>query len=329
MIIINKEDLPKSLRLLSIFERLHKGAILNKAEEAKKFGVSEKAIQRDIKDLRRYFTDASNYDANIRLIYDREQKGYRLERRDGSWLTQEEILAISKVLLESRSFNEEEMNQLLHKLILQAATVEKKHIKEVIRNERFHYNPVKHSENLFAIIWDLSQAVREKRFVEIDYLKATSSTIKKRRLSPVGIIFSEFYFYLIAYISNSDLDFPIVYRLDRIKAYEIQNDRFKIPYSERFEEGEFRKRVQFMYTGKLMKIKFKFWGRSIEAVLDRLPTAEIIGQEDNKYIVEAEVYGQGIKMWLLSQAEYLEIIEPISFRNEVQETIQKMLSNYI
>ncbi|WP_245579463.1 WYL domain-containing protein [Halonatronum saccharophilum] len=301
---------------------------MNKKEEADRFGVDERTIQRDIKTLRNYFAGSYNYNDKIKLFYDRKKKGYRLNRGDSSWLNQEEILAMTKVLLESRSFNEREMNQLLDKLILQAEPKEKKHIEEVIANERFHYNPLSHCKDLFEMIWDFSKAIREKRILEVDYIKATSSEINRRCLKPVGIIFSEFYFYLIAYIDGSDIDFPIVYRLDRVEGYQVKEEKFKIPYSERFEEGEFRKRVQFMYTGKLMRIKFKFWGRSIEAILDRLPTAQIVGEEGDKYIVEAEVYGEGIKMWLLSQGEYLEVIEPASFRNEIKGTVEKMLGNY-
>lgn len=49
-----------------------------------------------------------------------------------------------------------------------------------------------------------------------------------------------------------------------------------------------------MYTGELIKIQFKFWGDSLEAILDRLPTAKFIGYntQDNKKIIEAEVDGK-------------------------------------
>ena len=39
---------------------------------------------------------------------------------------------------------------------------------------------------------------------------------------------------------------------------------------ERFQDGEFRKLIQFMQTGEVENIKFRFTGSSIEAVLDRL-----------------------------------------------------------
>ena len=56
-----------------------------------------------------------------------------------------------------------------------------------------------------------------------------------------------------------------------------------------------------MFGGKLERIRFKYTGPSIEAVLDRLPTAEIMTQDEKGWTVEAEVFGKGIEMWLRSQ----------------------------
>ena len=39
---------------------------------------------------------------------------------------------------------------------------------------------------------------------------------------------------------------------------------------------------------------------AIDAVLDRLPTAQVIQQEADGAVIEAEVFGKGIMMWLLS-----------------------------
>lgn len=44
--------------------------------------------------------------------------------------------------------------------------------------------------------------------------------------------------------------------------------------------------------------------------------------------MEAEVFGKGIKMWLLSQAENLEVVEPKEFRDEMKRTIGEMAKNY-
>ena len=64
-----------------------------------------------------------------------------------------------------------------------------------------------------------------------------------------------------------------------------------------------------MYGGRLRRVKFRYKGDSIEAVKDRLPTAEVIHQDEDGYIVTAEVFGKGIDMWFRSQGEMVEVME--------------------
>ena len=64
-----------------------------------------------------------------------------------------------------------------------------------------------------------------------------------------------------------------------------------------------------MYGGKLQRIEFWYKGQSIESVLDKLPTAEIIKEEDGNYLVRAETFGSGIDMWLRYQGENVELVK--------------------
>lgn len=201
-------------------------------------------------------------------------------------------------------------------------------IKGIISNELFHYSELEHQKKLLDLIWKASYAVKENRVIEIKYNSLSKDNLVERKIEPQGLMFSEYYFYLIAHHYEQKDDFKIIYRLDRIEEIRLLTEHFNLNYTDRFQEGEFRKRVQFMYPGKLLKIKFKFWGDSIEAVLDRLPTSQIVDKDEDKYIVEAEVFGKGIKMWLLSQGDKLEVLEPTEFREEINQTIKKMINNY-
>ena len=106
-----------------------------------------------------------------------------------------------------------------------------------------------------------------------------------------------------------DYAYPAIYRIDRIRRFTISDERFRVVYENRFEEGEYRKRVQFMWPGKLQKVKFYVQEKSLEAVLDRLPTAKVIKQDAKGYLVTAEAFGEGIHMWLRSQGEWVEVIK--------------------
>ena len=83
-----------------------------------------------------------------------------------------------------------------------------------------------------------------------------------------------------------------------------------------------------MWPGPLRTIRFEFTGPSVQAVLDKLPTARIIDRDGKKYLIEAEVYGDGIKMWLLSQGAWVKVVAPEEFVEEITAEIQKLTEVY-
>ncbi len=310
-----------------MYDRLQQGEVLNKKKLAQEHGVNEKTIQRDLEDMRLYLEETYRL-VDVTIVFDRQKGGYVLTRPSQVWLTNEEVLWLARILLESRSLPKKDLESFLDKLTMQCAPTDRKKISDLVRNEASHYIPLRHGRSLMKVVWALSQASRDQFVVEIEYQREESEPSKKRRIFPQGVLFSEYYFYLLAQIEGKPYDFPTIYRMDRIKAYTIMAEHFSVHYASRFEEGEFRKKIQFMQAGKLMKVKFRFWGESLEAILDRLPTAKILEQDGKVTVLQAETFGRGIKMWFLSQAQYLEVLEPQEFREEMRETIRNMYENY-
>ena len=72
----------------------------------------------------------------------------------------------------------------------------------------------------------------------------------------------------------------------------------------------------------------KYYGDNPEPILDRLPTARVVEQYEHECVLEAEVYGKGCLMWLLSQGDRLEILRPESLREDMKEMLLKMLDRY-
>ncbi len=302
-------------RIISLYNQVVDGKMLVKADEAARFGVNERSIQRDIEDLRAYF--ANDPESDRQLIYDRSKKGYVLVQNHRKMLTNSEVLAVCKILLESRSMVKEEMYPIIDKLLQCCVPYgDYKKVANLIGNEKFHYLEPHHGKRFVNDIWDIGSAVYEHRLMRIRYQKLKEPDKVMRLIQPVGIMFSEYYFYLCAYISVSEempdvpkRPFPTIYRIDRIAEFEVLDDHFYVPYGDRFQEGEFRKRIQFMFGGQLRTLRFKYKGISLEAVLDRLPTAEILAHDDTGWTIKAEVYGDGVDMWLRSQGSMIEIIE--------------------
>lgn len=303
-------DTNKSMRLLAMYDMLACGGGISKADAAARFGVNERSIQRDIEELRNYF---ACQEPPIEIRYQPKENRYRLVSLQDKHLNSDEILAVCKILLESRSLRRDEMMPILDKLIDCAVPEDsKKAVKKLIGNEAHHYIEPHHGKRILRSLWQIGQAVQEQRVMEIEYERMKEPSSVKRRVLPVGLMFSEYYFYLAAFLEdksgfeNPDDLFPTIYRVDRIRSFKVLDEHFQVPYRNRFEEGEFRKRVQFMYGGKLQTARFTYTGPSVEAVLDRLPTAEIINERDGEYEIRAEVFGKGIDAWLRSQGEYIQ-----------------------
>lgn len=306
-------------RVLGIYTKLMNGYLVSKAEEAVNYGVNERSIQRDIDDIRNYLeADGERVGCINSVIYDRIGKCYRLEQIYKMKFSNSEVLALCKILMDSRAFTKKEMTDMLDKLI--SCCVPKANqqlVNDLISNEAFHYVEPKHKTKFLDTMWNIGQAIRGCNYIEVDYTRMKDKAVVKRKLKPVAIMFSEYYFYLTAFIDDENVrkdfdvindSFPTIYRIDRIKNLRVLDEKFHIPYSSRFEEGEFRKRIQFMYGGKLQKVKFQYSGTDIDAVLDRLPTAQILAEEDGIYTVSAEVFGKGIDMWLKSQGTMVTIM---------------------
>ena len=300
-------DNGKSFRLLNMYEKLNRGEVINKKSFAEEFNISEKSVQRDIEDLRTYISETYENSESITIEYSRAQNGYYFVKKDREFLTNEEILGISKILLESRAFQKAELEAIIDKLMLQATPAARLNIREMILNEKFHYIPLRHNKPLLRKIWDLSECIFGKEILKFDY-ERQDGKITHRTVKPLSIMFSEYYFYLIAWFADDSKNYPAVFRVDRISNIVCTGEKFRIPYASRFEEGEFRKRVQFMYSGPLRTIRFKFSGPSLDAILDRIPTAQIIEQKDGVTTIKAEAYGDGILMWLKTQGENVEIL---------------------
>jgi acetylornithine deacetylase/succinyl-diaminopimelate desuccinylase len=72
----------------------------------------------------------------------------------------------------------------------------------------------------------------------------------------------------------------------------------------------------------------EYMGPSVQAILDRLSTAQIIEKKRNVHTIEAEVHGDGIKMFLMSQGSWVRVISPTDLAQEMKAEIEKMRGLY-
>ncbi|CAM3567846.1 hypothetical protein GCM10009865_09250 [Aeromicrobium ponti] len=74
-----EESHMKTMRILSLFERLSQGEVISKEKEAENFNVSVKTIQRDMKEINAYFSNYKFDTLTNSIVYNRKAKGYILK----------------------------------------------------------------------------------------------------------------------------------------------------------------------------------------------------------------------------------------------------------
>jgi predicted DNA-binding transcriptional regulator YafY len=314
-------------RVLEIFFRALRGEDIIVSELANEYGVSTKSILRNISDLKAFLADHRELVGNTELEYSHRDKCYRLYMDE--FLTNKELFALVEVMIGARAFSKIELLALTDKLKKFTTLEDRPKLNELIRNEIYHYPEVKHDcESIQDRLWRIVNCISERKEITVEYYRMDRRW-NSHRIRPAAVMFSDYYFYLIAFMAEGNIDKPYYFRLDRIK--DITEHRKKLSTEDipEFDEGLLRKRSTFMWQGKLRTVRFEFSGPSLQAVLDKLPTAKIIEKiGERKYLIEAETYGDGIKMWLLSQGSWVKVVAPEELVEEIKVEIQLMLDKY-
>ena len=316
----------KQERLLEIFFRCLRGESLSVQKLAAEYGLSTKSISRNINDLKAFLADHRELVGNTELIYSSQERSYHLYMDE--FLTNKELFALIEVMIGARAFSKEELLSLTNKLKGFTTATDRPVLNDLIKKELYHYSEVKHDcDSVQETLWKLAKCITEKREITIEYYRADRAW-KTHRLRPASVMFTDNYFYLIAFNTEGTPDKPLYFRVDRIKYITEHRKLFTIDDAPEFDEGLLRQRSLFMWPGKLRTIQFEFTGSAIQAILDKLPTAKIIERNGRTYTVEADVYGDGIKMWLLSQGWRVKVTAPEDFVEEMKKEIRRMKENY-
>ncbi|MDB1678019.1 MULTISPECIES: helix-turn-helix transcriptional regulator [Enterococcus] len=308
-------------RILEIFFLLYQGEKIYIDELVLRYQVSKRTIQRDLSSIKDAIDNTISNE--LTLIYNANHRYYSIKKMNQ--LAMEEVLTISKVLLESRAMTKNELEKVINHLLDELSFDSSKIIRKLLANELICYYPLKHQEKLLKRISNFTHYITKQIVLNFDYQKNRGEIVTREGL-PVSLFFSEYYFYVLLY--NPTYQKYLYYRLDRFIKIKETNKKIKIPYKDRLEDSQLRKKTHFMYAGKEITFTFRFWG-IIEAALDKLPTSKVIKEfDDTSVLIEATAYDTGVIMWLLSQGANVQVTSPPSFVEKIQTEIEKMQKRY-
>lgn len=314
----------KKGRILAILYRILKGESISTSELAGQYQVSVKSILRDFSEIRTFLAENKNMTGNLELIYDAREHVYRLEGE--CRLQKSELYAAVKILLGSRAFGKQQLSGIVLAFTEMLSDKDQKIIRDNISSDMGIYKAAAvDSAGLTDKLWTLEEAVRTGRAIRISYQRLDEKQVE-RDLYPLGISFEEHYFYLMACRADIKESAVVYYRVDRILNISVRDGRIPFNIEERRRKEAERIYAQNMFMGEKVKIRFRYTGPSVQAVLDRFPTAEIVKQDEEGFEIAAVVeYSRGTIMELLAQGRWVKVLSPERLVKEIKTELQFML----
>lgn len=294
-------------RLFRIVYYLLENGKATAPELAQKFEVSIRTIYRDI--------DAIS-SAGI-PIYAAQGKGggisilsdYTLEK---SFLSEQEREQILMALQGVMATTGKTSDELLTKL---SVLFQMKYIKwiEVDFSDWVQGKP---QQNTFDLI---KNAIFQKKVISFCYFNSKGNN-SKRNARPICLVFKSKDWYLYAFcLLRNDYRF---FKLTRIRQVEMLSDTF----TQDFTPIKIEKQINIEKT---ITVKLKFDRRIAFRVYDEFTDNITEDTQGNLYVQVNLPDNENLYSYLLSFAEYVEVLEPQCIRKQIKKRLQKMQEKYI
>ena len=240
-------------RVLEIFFRGLRGEDLSVQKLADEYEVSTKSITRSINDLKNFLADHRELVGHTEVQYSHQDRCYRLYMDE--FLSSKELFALVEVMIGARAFSKDELLELTCKLRRFTTPEDRQKLNELVRKELYHYPEVKHDcQSVQDYLWQLVNCIADKQEISIDYYRMDRKWVT-HRLRPASVMFTDYYFYLIALLTEGQTEKPYYFRIDRIRQITVHRKKFAAD-APAFDEGLLRQRSLFMFPGKLQTIRF-------------------------------------------------------------------------
>lgn len=315
----------KVSRILRLFHSLIQGQKLNKADFAKSNNISERSVDRDIEDIRYYLSEIHS---NAEVLFNKSENAYYLSGWSDYKFSSIEVITILKVLIGSKVLRKDEMQGIMRSVRMMLDPMARREAVNSVYAEVDNYISPTHGKAILKMLEDLNRVISKRLKIDLHYTKGNGEQVTKRVL-PLIFIFSDFYFYLIAFIDGADYKYPAFFRVDRIKSFNVTDEQYSEELYKTYNAGKMRSCLQFMYAGELLNVKVRCKKQAEEAFKDRLPNHWLIKDEGEYKVYGARVFGEGFVKWILSQGNNMEILEPQHIREWLKTEVEQIYNLYV
>ena len=294
-------------RLFRIVYYLLENGKATAPELAQKFEVSIRTIYRDIDAISSVgipIYAAQGKGGGISILSD-----YTLEKSFFSEQEREQILMALQGIMATTGKTSDELLTKLSGLFQMKYT-------KWIEVDFSDWVQGKPQQNTFDLI---KNAIFQKKVISFCYFNSKGNN-SKRNARPICLVFKSKDWYLYAFcLLRNDYRF---FKLTRIRQVEMLSDTF----TQDFTPISIEKQI---HIEKTITVKLKFDRRIAFRVYDEVTDNITEDTHGNLYVQVNLPDNEILYSYLLSFAEYVEVLEPQCIRKQIKKRLQKMQEKYI
>ncbi len=177
------------------------------------------------------------------------------------------------------------------------------------------------------VIKRVSEAVAQRKQIEIRYRAASTGRETTRRVNPYQVWVMGGSFYLIGYCHLRDS--VRTFSLDRISSLRELDEQFRFPKD--FSLDDYLQTAFRVMRGQPETIKVRFGPGAAEVVKERIwhPTQEIRDRSDGGVVVTLRVpVNYEVISWILGFGSAAEVLEPLSLKERIVGELQSAIETY-
>lgn len=244
-----------------------------------------------------------------------------------------ELRLLIDSVLSSRNVNSTHSEQLINKLIALGGRNFKSHVKHVYSVKEWDKSD---NKAFFYNIDVIDEAIEQGKKISFNYnkigLDKKLHVSKPHVGSPYQMLLHNQRYYLMMF--DEMFDEVGFYRMDKITDIEVLDDNSK-PLRENvgFEKGIDYKRIAtslpYMYNDAPVAITLKCWIGMADTLYDWFGTNFTAKKLDDKYFVATIVASEKAMLyWVLQYNRNVEVLSPLSLRENVVAKLKKTLALY-
>lgn len=324
-------------RITKILLQMIEGDAIVLGEAAERYGVSERTIQRDMSVIKNNLL----YSEHFKFQHNTETEEYYLDIQ--GTVPFADILAIMKVLIGTRVFSKDTLDNISNDLQLAVGSLEQEEVRKTMTTIRSSYESVTTNDSLLELILKFNDWVDDQTTINFLYKNGgvKAKPIKMQTGVPLSLYFADHYFYVVMYMvraGQKDADGrAFVYRLDRFigKPEPLIKRKIQVPREKWEDEDSIRAKSYKMSSGEIVNYTFIYY-ENPQIALDQLPNSkakrdvngDFYKDKDGGTTIEGYLSYNGAKMWAISQGSKVRVKAPGKLAIDVKNDLQKALDFY-